>query len=127
MFCSVTGKAGKLASMAQESIFGKIVSGEIPTEFLAETDRVVAFQDIAPQAPIHFLVIPKTTKYTNVTELAAAEPDLLAEMIRVGKELADEHANGEFRIIFNNGPSAGQTVFHVHAHILAGDLPESSL
>src|SRR5690625_2507965 len=113
--------------MAQETIFGKIVSGEIPTEFLVETERVVAFQDIAPQAPIHFLVIPKTTQYTNVTELAAAEPDLLAEMVAVAKGLAEEHANGEFRLIFNNGATAGQTVFHVHAHVLAGDLPESSL
>ncbi|WP_336991499.1 histidine triad nucleotide-binding protein [Leucobacter sp. VD1] len=113
--------------MAQDTIFGKIVSGEIPVEILAETERVIAFPDIAPQAPVHILVIPKTTQYENVAELAAGDPELLAEMIAVAKRLADERANGEFRIIFNNGASAGQTVFHVHAHVLAGELEERSL
>ncbi|QAB17726.1 histidine triad nucleotide-binding protein [Leucobacter muris] len=113
--------------MAQDTIFGKIASGEIPVEILAETERVVAFPDIAPQAPVHILVIPKTSQYENVAELAAADPELLAEMIAVAKRLADERANGEFRIIFNNGASAGQTVFHVHAHVLAGEFEERSL
>jgi len=113
--------------MAQDTIFGKIASGEIPVDILAETDRVIAFPDIAPQAAMHILVIPKTAEYENVAELAAADPGLLAEMIAVAKRLADERSNGEFRIIFNNGPSAGQTVFHVHAHVLAGDLGEGSL
>ncbi|QZY52228.1 HIT domain-containing protein [Leucobacter tenebrionis] len=113
--------------MAQDTIFGKIASGEIPVEILAETDRVIAFPDIAPQAAMHILVIPKTAEYENVAELAAGDPELLAEMITVAKRLADERSNGEFRIIFNNGASAGQTVFHVHAHVLAGDLGEGSL
>ena len=112
--------------MAEETVFGKIVSGEIPTEFLAETERVIAFPDINPQAPVHILVIPKTTEYTNVTELAAGDPELLAEMVAVAKQLADEHANGEYRLIFNNGSTAGQTVFHVHAHVIA-NLEERSL
>lgn len=113
--------------MAAETVFGKIVSGEIPVEFLAETDRVVAFPDMHPQAPVHILVIPKSTQYANVTELAAGDPETLAEMVAVAKRLAEEHANGEFRLIFNNGASAGQTVFHVHAHVLAGDLEERTL
>ena len=117
----------RLGDMAQETIFGKIVSGEIPTEFLMETDRVVAFRDIQPQAPIHLLVIPKTTAYKNVVELAAADPATLAEMVSVAQQLADEYADGEFRLVFNTGANAGQTVFHVHAHILAGGLTESSL
>lgn len=107
-------------------MFGKIVSGEIPTEFLIETERVVAFPDINPQAPVHILVIPKTTEYANVTELAAGDPALLAEMVTVAKQLAEEHANGEYRLIFNNGATAGQTVFHVHAHVIA-NLEERSL
>lgn len=112
--------------MAEETVFGKIVSGEIPTEFLIETERVVAFPDINPQAPVHILVIPKTTEYANVTELAAGDPALLAEMVTVAKQLAEEHANGEYRLIFNNGATAGQTVFHVHAHVIA-NLEERSL
>lgn len=113
--------------MAEETVFSKIVSGEIPVEKLAETERVLAFPDIAPQAPVHILVIPKTTEYVDVTELAANDPELLAEMVAVAKQLAVEHADGNFRLVFNNGASAGQTVFHVHAHVLAGGLTESSL
>ena len=113
--------------MAEETVFGKIVSGEIPVEKLAETERVIAFADIAPQAPVHFLVIPKTTDYANVTELAAGDPTLLAEMVEVANALAAEHADGDFRLIFKNGANAGQTVFHVHAHVLAGGLTEGSL
>ncbi|GAA1790153.1 histidine triad nucleotide-binding protein [Leucobacter iarius] len=113
--------------MAAETIFGKIVAGEIPVEILAETKRVIAFPDISPQAPVHILVIPKTTEYANVTELAEGDPALLAEMIGVAQQLADEHANGDYRLLFNTGASAGQTVFHVHAHVLAGELEERSL
>lgn len=118
---------GRLGRMAEETVFGKIASGEIPVEVLVETARVMAFRDVAPQAPVHILVIPKTTAYKNVEELAAGDPVLLAEMIAVAKQVAEEHANGEFRLIFNNGASAGQTVFHVHAHVLAGELNEGSL
>lgn len=112
--------------MAEETVFGKIISGEIPAKLLAETERVIAFPDINPQAPVHILVIPKSTEYRDVTELAAGDPTLLAEMVAVGKQLAEEHANGEYRLIFNNGASAGQTVFHVHAHVIA-NLEEKSL
>ena len=107
--------------MAEETVFGKIVSGEIPVEKLAETERIIAFADIAPQAPVHMLVIPKTTEYANVTELAAGDPGLLAEIVAVAKQLAEEYADGEYRLIFNNGANAGQTVFHVHAHVLTGE------
>ncbi|MBL3679492.1 HIT domain-containing protein [Leucobacter chromiireducens] len=113
--------------MAADTVFGKIVSGEIPVELLAETDRVIAFPDMNPQAPVHILVIPKSTAYDTVVELAAAEPDTLAEMVAVAQQLAAEHANGEFRLIFNSGATVGQTVFHVHAHVLAGNLEERSL
>lgn len=112
--------------MAEETVFSKIVSGEIPAKILAETERVIAFPDINPQAPVHILVIPKTGEYADVTALAAGDPTLLAEMVEVAKQLATEHANGEYRLIFNNGASAGQTVFHVHAHVIA-NLEESSL
>ncbi|SKC48922.1 histidine triad nucleotide-binding protein [Okibacterium fritillariae] len=114
-------------SDSERSIFARIVSREIPATIVAETDRVIAFEDIAPKAPVHVLVVPKTEAYRNVTELAAAEPDLLAEVVAVGSRIAAERAGGDYRLIFNTGESAGQTVFHVHAHVLAGDLSEGSL
>lgn len=113
--------------MAADTVFAKIIAGEIPAKILVETENVIAFPDLNPQAKVHILVIPKTTEYDNVTQLAAADPALLAEIVGVAQQLASEHANGDYRLIFNSGASAGQTVFHVHAHVLAGDLEERSL
>ena len=109
------------------SIFSRIVAREIPADIVFENDDVIAFRDIAPQAPVHLLVVPKTEQYANVSELAAGDPALLAQVVAVANELAAEHSNGEFRLVFNSGESAGQTVFHVHAHILSGQLQEGSL
>ena len=106
---------------ATPSIFTRIVAREIPAEIVFENDRIIAFKDIAPQAPVHLLVVPKTEQYENVAELAAGDSALLAEVVAVAQQLASEHSTGEFRLIFNSGPSAGQTVFHVHAHLLASD------
>ncbi len=101
------------------SIFERIVAREIPADIVFENDSVIAFRDIAPQAPLHILVVPKTGRYANVTELAAGDPTLLAEVVAVAQQLADSHANGQYRLIFNTGSDVGQTVFHVHAHLLA--------
>lgn len=112
--------------MTEPSIFSRILNGEIPGDFVARTERVFAIRDINPQAPLHVLVIPVTEQYRDVTELAAGDPGLLAEMVAMAKQIAAEHSNGEYRLIFNNGSSAGQTVFHVHAHVLA-DIEEGKL
>ena len=112
--------------MSEPSIFTRILTGDIPGEILLETDRVFAIRDINPQAPLHALVIPKTEEYRDVTELASGDPALLADIVAAAKRLAEEHANGEYRLIFNNGASAGQSVFHVHAHVL-GNIEESKL
>lgn len=112
--------------MAEPSIFTRILQGDIPGEILLDTGRVFAVRDIDPQAPLHALVIPKTEDYRDVTELAAGDPGLLAEMVAAAKQLADDHANGEYRLIFNNGASAAQSVFHVHAHVL-GNIEENKL
>lgn len=114
-------------STSSPSVFSRIVAREIPAEIVFESDDVIAIRDIAPKAPVHLLVIPKTERYRNAAELAAGDPALLAEVVRVAQQLATEHADGEFRLVFNTGESAGQTVFHVHAHVLAGRLPEGSL
>jgi histidine triad (HIT) family protein len=108
------------------SIFTRIIAREIPSTIVRETDRVIAIEDIAPKAPVHVLVIPKT-EYRDVAALAAGDPKLLAEVVAVAQEIADERSGGQFRLVFNTGENAGQTVFHVHAHVLAGDLKESSL
>jgi histidine triad (HIT) family protein len=111
--------------MSEPSVFTRILAGEIPSEILAETDNVFAIRDITPRADVHLLVIPKTAEYRNVVELAAGDPALLAEMVGLADALAAEHADGEFRLVFNTGPAAGQTVFHVHAHVLAGEIAEA--
>jgi histidine triad (HIT) family protein len=72
-------------------------------------------------------VIPKSEEYRNVVELAAGDPDLLCELVGLANSLASEHADGDFRLVFNTGEGAGQTIFHVHAHVLAGELDEKSL
>ncbi|MCF8540443.1 MAG: HIT domain-containing protein [Aurantimicrobium sp.] len=113
--------------MSEPSIFSRIISGEIPASLVWQNERLIAFHDIAPRAALHLLIVPKTEKYANVTDLAAGDPQLLAEMVATAATLAREHANGEYRLVFNSGASAGQTVFHVHAHVLAGALTEESL
>jgi len=109
------------------SIFERIIAREIPADIVYEDDRVIAFRDIKPQAPVHLLVVPKTAAYPDVAALAAADPELLAEVVAVAKKLAAEHSDGDYRLVFNSGAGVGQTVFHVHAHVLAGTLSEGSL
>jgi len=109
------------------SIFSRIIAREIPADIVFESDRVIAFRDIAPQAPVHLLVVPKTEEFANVAELAAGDPVLLAEIVATANDLAAEFSNGEYRLVFNSGESAGQTVFHVHAHVLSGALQEGTL
>ncbi|WP_437585022.1 HIT domain-containing protein [Paramicrobacterium sp. CJ85] len=114
-------------SESTPSIFSRIIAREIPATIVAENDRVIAFEDISPQADLHVLVVPKTDEYADVTALAAGDPELLAEVVAMAKQIADERSDGQYRLIFNNGEAAGQTIFHVHAHVLAGNLGEGTL
>jgi len=114
-------------SVSEPSVFSRIIAGEIPADVVYDSDRFIAFRDIAPQAPVHILVVPKTEKYRDVVELAAGDPELLAELVATANSIAAEHSDGDFRLVFNTGAGAGQTVFHVHAHVLAGGLTEGSL
>ncbi len=104
----------------EECIFCRIVAGEIPADKLYEDEELLAFKDIAPQAPVHFLVIPK--KHLRDTAALGTEDELLAgRMLRVGARVAAEAGIGDgFRMIVNNGAKAGQVVFHLHLHILGG-------
>lgn len=116
-----------MSTEAERSVFELIMSKEIPAEFVFEDDRVIAIRDIKPQAPVHLLVVPRTAQYRNVSELAEGDPELLAHVVATANRLAEEHTGGEFRLVFNQGASAGQTVFHVHAHVLGGELEEGTL
>lgn len=109
------------------SVFTRIIQRELPSEIVFENERLIAIKDIAPKAPVHLLVVPKTEAYANVSELAAGDPALLAEVVAVAQQLADEHAGSQYRLVFNTGERAGQTVFHVHAHVLGGELTEDGV
>ena len=104
-------------------IFCSILTGKIPAARVRETERTLAFRDIAPQAPAHLVVIPKTHTYANAAELAAGDPALAAELLRDAAAVAAAEGLAEtgYRLVFNTGEYAGQTVFHVHLHVLGGD------
>lgn len=105
--------------MSEGCLFCRIASGDIPCEKLYEDEEVLAFKDIAPQAPMHALVIPK--KHLHGPE-AAEEVDerLIGKMMRIGNRVAREAGLPHYRLVYNNGAEAGQTVFHLHMHVLAG-------
>jgi histidine triad (HIT) family protein len=104
-----------------DCLFCKIVAGDIPAEVVAESARAIAFRDINPQAPTHVLVIPRD-HHPNVAALAAADSGLLAEVVAQAHQVAAAEgiAADGYRVVFNTGARSGQTVFHVHAHVLGG-------
>lgn len=105
--------------MSEDCIFCKIVAGQIPADIVARTDRVVAFRDLNPQAPTHVLVIP-VEHLVDVGAVGRAGGDLLAEMAEVAADVGQAEGNDGWRWVFNSGRQAGQEVFHVHGHVLAG-------
>ncbi|GII98156.1 histidine triad (HIT) family protein [Sediminihabitans luteus] len=108
-----------MSTESTDCLFCKIVAGEVPSETVASNDRVVAFKDIDPQAPMHVLVVPRD-HHGDIAQLAAADPALLADVVALADEVAGTLADGQFRLVFNSGPRAGQSVFHVHGHVLGG-------
>lgn len=111
----------------QQSVFSRILAGEIPADIVLQTESAFVIRDIAPQAPVHLLVIPKTEAYADVVALAEGDPRLLAHLVEVARLAAAQAGVTDFRLVFNTGTGAGQTVFHVHAHVLAGALAEGTL
>jgi histidine triad (HIT) family protein len=103
----------------EPSVFTRILRGEIPSEIVLQTDSVFVIRDIAPQAPVHLLVVPKTQEYPDVASLAEGDPGLLAHVVETARVAASQAGASDFRLVFNTGVGAGQTVFHVHAHVLA--------
>jgi histidine triad (HIT) family protein len=100
-------------------LFCKIVAGQVPADVVATSERSIAFRDIDPQAPVHVLVVPRE-HHGDVSVLAAADPALLADLVGLADSVAGDLADGQYRLIFNSGPRAGQSVFHVHGHVVSG-------
>ena len=104
--------------MAEDCLFCAIVAGTVPATKVREDDATLAFADINPQAPLHVLVVPKK-HLANVVELGA-DPETGAALLAAVRAIAQDHALTDFRTVLNTGPQVGQSVFHVHAHVLAG-------
>jgi len=101
-------------------LFCAIVAGDIPADVVLDTDTVLAFRDITPQAPVHVLVIPKE-HHRDIAALTAADPALAAELMSAAARVAEAEGLADgFRVVLNTGADGGQTVFHVHAHVLGG-------
>jgi len=104
-----------------ECLFCGIAVGDIPATIVSANSRTVAFRDINPQAPVHILVIPRV-HHRNLADLGAAADGLLGDLVAHAREVAvaEGIVNSGYRVVFNTGPQAGQTVDHVHAHVLGG-------
>jgi len=102
-----------------ETIFSKIIKREIPATIIYEDDLALAFRDVNPQAPVHFLVIPKQP-IVNLSESTAEDQTLLGHLLLVASKVAAQEGLQSFRLVTNNGAEAGQSVFHLHFHVLGG-------
>ena len=100
-------------------LFCRIVAGEVPATVVAENEAAVAFRDLDPRAPVHVLVVPRD-HHADVAQVAAADPALLAAVVLLGNEVAEQECDGQFRLVFNTGAEAGQSVFHMHGHVIGG-------
>lgn len=106
--------------MENDNIFSKIIKGEIPADKVFENERIVAFKDIAPSAPVHILIVPKK-EIRDLQSVSKEDLPLIGEMISVAQTLAERYGITEgYRLLTNNGPAAGQTIFHLHFHLIGG-------
>ena len=102
-----------------DTLFGRIARGEIPADVVYEDDRAVAFRDIAPQAPTHVLVIPRKP-IARLSESGDDDAELLGHLLGVARRVARQEGLSDFRLVVNDGAGAGQSVFHLHVHVLGG-------
>jgi histidine triad (HIT) family protein len=104
-----------------DCLFCKIAAGDIPATLVHQDEHLIAFKDINPQAPMHVLVVPRR-HVSSLNELAETDDQLLGEMIRRAAAIAREHGHADrgYRTVFNCNADAGQTVFHIHLHVLGG-------
>ncbi len=103
-----------------ETIFDKIISKELPAEIVYEDEQCLAFKDVNPQAPVHVLIIPKKP-IAKVADANQDDQNILGYLLLKASQVAEQLGVGDaFRLVINNGEDAGQTVFHLHIHLLAG-------
>lgn len=106
--------------MTQKTLFSRIIDREIPADIVHEDEVCVAFRDINPQAPLHVLVVPRKP-IARLSDASAADQAVLGHLLLQAAEIAKAQGHGDaFRLAINNGADAGQTVFHLHVHLLAG-------
>lgn len=102
------------------TIFGKIIRKELPADIVYENEKIIAFKDIAPQAPVHLLIVPKK-EIKDLQSLTSEDLPLMAEIVFVAQKLANEFGVADgYRLLTNNGSPAGQVIFHLHFHLLGG-------
>lgn len=113
--------AKKEAKIAEGSVFTKIINRELPADIVYEDDEIIAFVPLRPQAPIHFLVVPKKEIYT-INDMEEEDTLLMGKLFWVAKKLAKEYGIAEtgYRLSINNNEDSGQSVFHLHMHLLGG-------
>ena len=106
--------------MSEKTLFSRIIDREIPSEIIYEDERCIAFRDVSPQAPLHALVVPRNP-IPKLADAGEGEAALLGHLLLVAAKVAAAQGFGEaFRLVVNNGSGAGQTVFHLHVHVLGG-------
>jgi histidine triad (HIT) family protein len=103
----------------QETLFTKIISRKVPAKIAYEDERYIAIHDIQPQAPVHLLVIPKKV-ISTLNDLTPQDAELVGGLFLVAKQLMGQMGHRDYRTVFNCGPGAQQSVFHLHLHVLAG-------
>ena len=104
--------------MKEKSIFSKIINKDIPANIIFEDDLSILIEDISPQAPIHYLAIPKK-EITGISDLSREDKELMGHIMLMIKEQMTIKGIKDYRLVINNGTEAGQTVFHLHVHVLA--------
>jgi histidine triad (HIT) family protein len=118
-FTCVTIVASREEARVEGCLFCRIVAGEVPGDIVHATERTVAFRDVNGQAPTHVLVVPRA-HHADAAELAAADPETAAELLTTAAAVASAEGHEAYRLVFNTGAEAGQSVFHTHLHLLAG-------
>jgi histidine triad (HIT) family protein len=115
-------------STTEECIFCRIARGELGTELVAESEHNVAFRDLHPQAPVHVLVVPRR-HFAALRDVGASDWHVTADALTLASRVAAEHGlyDGGYRVITNDGPDAGQTVSHLHFHVLGGATLQAGL
>jgi histidine triad (HIT) family protein len=107
------------ASPSEKTLFQKIADREIPSELIYEDDRCVAFRDIHPAAPTHVLVVPRKP-IPRADAIGPEDEALVGHLFVVARQIAEAEGLSDYRLVMNNGEGAGQSVFHIHLHLLAG-------